>query len=134
MQFAVPIPAAAYKQAMDENITLIRRRAVMSRALLRTSHRLGLSRQRLASATGLRLAEIASLENEAGELDPADPRWDAFVQLVRLCWILDVVSSGDDARMRDWMHCYNPELKAVPADLIAGERGLTETIRYLETH
>ena len=119
---------------MNENITLIRRRAVMSRALLRTTNRLGLSRERLASATGLRLAEIASLENEAGELDPADPRWEAFVQLVRLGWILDVVSAGDDASMREWMHCYNPDLNAVPADLIAGERGLTEAIRYLETH
>jgi hypothetical protein len=119
---------------MNENITQIRRRAVMSRALLRTTNRLGLSRERLASATGLRLAEIASLENEAGELDPADPRWDAFVQLVRLGWILDVVSAGDDASMREWMHCYNRDLNAVPADLIAGERGLTEAIRYLETH
>ncbi|MEX0900358.1 MAG: hypothetical protein WD081_06665 [Gammaproteobacteria bacterium] len=119
---------------MNEDITQIRRRAVMSRALLRTTSRLGLSRERLASATGLRLAEIASLENEAGELDPADPRWNAFVELVRLCWILDVVSAGDDAAMRDWMHCYNRDLNAVPADFIAGERGLSEAIRYLEAH
>jgi hypothetical protein len=119
---------------MTEEITLVRRRAVMSRALLRTSNRLGLSRERLARATGLRLAEIASLENEAGELDPADPRWDAFVQLVRLCWVLDVVASGDEATMRDWMHGYNPDLKAVPADLIGAERGLDEAIRYLEAH
>ena len=119
---------------MNEEITLIRRRAVMSRALLRTSSRLGLSRERLARATGLRLAEIASLENEAGELDPLDPRWNAFVQLVRLCWVLDVVAAGDEATMRDWMHGYNRDLKAVPADLIGAERGLDEAISYLETH
>ena len=119
---------------MNEEITLVRRRAVMSRALLRTSNRLGLSRERLARATGLRLAEIASLENEAGELDPMDPRWDAFVQLVRLCWVLDVVAAGDAATMRDWMHGYNRDLKAVPADLIGAERGLDEAISYLETH
>ena len=119
---------------MNEEITLIRRRAVMSRALLRTSSRLGLSRERLARATGLRLAEIASLENEAGELDPLDPRWNAFVQLVRLCWVLDVVAAGDEATMRDWMHGYNRDLKAVPADLIGAERGLDEAIHYLETH
>ena len=119
---------------MNEEITLIRRRAVMSRALIRTSNRLGLSRERLARATGLRLAEIASLENESGELDPMDPRWDAFVQLVRLCWVLDVVAAGDEATMRDWMHGYNADLRAVPADLIGAERGLDEAIRYLETH
>ena len=119
---------------MNEEITLIRRRAVMSRALIRTSNRLGLSRERLARATGLRLAEIASLEIESGELDPMDPRWDAFVQLVRLCWVLDVVAAGDEATMRDWMHGYNADLRAVPADLIGAERGLDEAIRYLETH
>ena len=66
--------------------------------------------------------------------DASLARWDAFVQLVRLCWVLDVVAAGDEATMRDWMHGYNRDLKAVPADLIGAERGLDEAISYLETH
>ena len=115
-------------------ITLMRRRAVMSRALLRTSTKLGLTRERLARVTGLRMAEIVSLESEDAELDPADPRWDAFVQLVRLCWILDVVSLGDESAMRAWMLAYNRDLNAVPAELICAERGLDEAIKYLEAN
>lgn len=119
---------------MNDDTTQVKRRAVMSRALLRSTQRLGLSRQRVASATGLRPAEIAALEAEDGELDPVDPRWNLFVQLVRLCWVLDAIAAGDDEAMRAWMLNYNPDLHAVPAELIGAERGLDETIEYLQAH
>lgn len=105
---------------MDDDVTLIRRRAVMTRALLRSAARLGLSRDQLAAATGLGLAEITALSRDELRLDPADPRWNACVELVKVYRALDEVAAGDPAEVRAWMLGFCDELGGVPAELIAG--------------
>lgn len=117
---------------MNEDVTMIRRRAVMTRALLRASARLGLRREQLAAATGLTLQEIAAFDCDAQRLDPADPRWGDCVLLIRLCKALEEFAAGDPVAMRTWMLEFNEDLRDVPAGMLARPRQLAEVVAHLE--
>ncbi|MCA1798150.1 MAG: hypothetical protein LC632_01490 [Xanthomonadaceae bacterium] len=117
---------------MNEDATTIRRRAVMTRALLRSAARLGLRREQLAAATGLALHEIAAFDCDARRLDPDDPRWGDCVLLIRLCKALEEFAAGDPVAMRTWMLEFNDDLQDVPAGMLGRPRQLADLVTYLE--
>lgn len=113
------------------DITLARRREIMTRALLRAADRLAIGRERLAQVTGLGLNEIAALRQGTLKLDPNDKRWETCVLLVRLCGALHEGMGGDDAAMKEWMAGYCEALDAVPAVMLTEGR-LKDLVHHLE--
>lgn len=131
-QFLCIAADTPYQADMDD-ITLIRRRAVMTRALLRSAERLGLTREQLALATGLGLAEITALSRDELRLDPTDPRWDACVRVVQTYRALDVRAAGDPGEVKAWMLGFCEALGGVPAEIVGRNGRLAEVLAYLES-
>jgi hypothetical protein len=117
---------------MDGDVTLIRRRAVMTRALLRVADRFALDAAQLGAITGLSLAEIAAMRRGQLHLDPVDARWNVCVQLVQLHRRLDEVLAGDHAAVVGWMQTYNATLGGVPAELVRDEARMAAVIDHLK--
>jgi hypothetical protein len=114
------------------DVTYIRRRAVMTRAMLSAASRLGLTREQLAAATGLGLGEITALTRDELHLDPDDPRWHDCVQLVRLYRAVEALKASDPGEIKAWMRGYCRDLRAVPAQMIGEPGGLESAIAHLE--
>lgn len=108
------------------------RRAVLSKATIRSADRLGLSGRELATALGLSPATITRLHRGEYLLDPAHKSWELATLLVRLVRGLDTINADDDRAARAWFDHYNDHLQGVPRERIATVQGLVETVSYVD--
>ena len=105
--------------------------AVLTRAVLRSAERLGLTQRRLAEIIGVSEASISRL-GRGRTLDRDSKEGELAVLFVRLYRSLDTLVGGDDAKARQWIAAHNHHLGGVPAERIASVTGLVDAVEYLD--
>lgn len=105
--------------------------AVLVKALLAASGRLGLRQRDLAAVIGTSEASMSRLQRGRG-IDPASKEGELALLFLRMYRSLDALVGGDDAQARVWLEAPNAHLGGVPADRIASVEGLVDVVQYLD--
>ena len=105
--------------------------AVLTRAVLAATRRLGLRNRDLAGIIGSSEASISRLRGSR-TLDPASKEGELALLFVRLFRSLDALVGGDEGRARAWLHAENAHVGGVPAERIQGVEGLIDVVQYLD--
>ena len=88
--------------------------AVLTKALLRASERLGLSQAALARTIGVSEATASRVARGRSTVDPATKEGELALLLLRAFRSLDALVGGDADAARAWMHAENDHLRGVP--------------------
>ncbi len=105
--------------------------AVLTRATLSASTRLGLRSRELAAVVGASEASVSRLKG-ARLLDPASKEGELALLFLRLFRSLDALMGGDELRARAWLRAENTHLGGVPAERIRTVEGLIDVVQYLD--
>lgn len=107
-------------------------RDVLSKAVVRSAERLGLSGRELAATLGLSPASVSRLMRGDYTLDPKHKSWELATLLVRLVRGLDTITADDEQAARAWFDHYNKHLQVVPREHVASVEGLVDTLAYVD--
>ena len=105
--------------------------AVLGKATLAASARLGLRNKDLAAIIGTSEASISRLRSGRG-LDPDGKEGELALMFLRLYRSLDALVGGNDVKARAWLHADNAHLGGVPAERILTVEGLVDVVQYLD--
>lgn len=108
------------------------REAVLTKAALRASERLGLSARQFAGVIGVSEATVSRMKRGDYLLDSKSKPFELAVLLVRVFRSLDAVAGGDQTVIRAWMKNANTALGESPAKMILGVSGLMDVVAYLD--
>lgn len=108
------------------------REAVLTKAALRASERLGLSARQFAAVIGVSEATVSRMKRGDYLLDSKSKPFELAVLLVRVFRSLDAVAGGDQTVIRAWMKNANTALGESPANLVLGVSGLMDVVAYLD--
>lgn len=124
------IPAT--KAARADSVPKPDAAAVLSKAVVRASLRLGLTQAQLARVLGLSTATASRLAGGSWQLVPDSKPWELAAVLVRICRSLDAITGGNAEAMRAWLHSENAALGHAPVRLITTTEGLIHVLQYLD--
>ena len=109
------------------------REAVLSKAVINASERLGLSQAKLADVLGVSKASVSRLVAGTYQLSSEKKEWEFAVLLLRLFRSLDAIVGGVATDVRSWMNSDNLALAGrKPIELITSTEGLVRVIYYLD--
>jgi DNA-directed RNA polymerase specialized sigma24 family protein len=107
--------------------------AVLSKALVRASARLGLTSQKeLAEILGVSAPTVSRLLRGARPLDPDSNEGQRATLFLRIWRSLDALVGGDDSAATAWFHAANHHLGARPVELARKIDGLVHVADYLD--
>ncbi len=106
--------------------------AVLSKAFLRASEKLGLTQKDQAHILGLSAASLSRLARGALEVDVDGKEGELALLLVRLYRSLDALIGGDEAKNREWLYAENHHLGGKPSELMSSIQGLVHVVEYLD--
>jgi transcriptional regulator with XRE-family HTH domain len=105
---------------------------VLSKAFIRSSIDLDLTRQELCAITGMSEASLSRFFNGKSFLDPQSKEGEIAILFLRVYRSLDALFGHNTKQAKLWLRGYNFHLKGIPADLIKTIYGLTEVTVYLD--
>ncbi|HEX6853326.1 MAG TPA: antitoxin Xre-like helix-turn-helix domain-containing protein [Candidatus Polarisedimenticolaceae bacterium] len=105
--------------------------AVLAKAFLRASDRLGLSQRQAAAVLGVSEATLSRVAS-GRPIDPSSKEGEIAILFVRAFRSLDALVGGREADARAWMHAENRHLGGVPAALACTITGLVDVVGYLD--
>ena len=109
------------------------KKRVLTKALLRMSTRLQLSRQELSAILGPSEATLSRLFTKEGAfLEPDSKEGQLALLLLRLYRSLDTLFGGNEKQCQLWLRSENSHLRAKPIQLVQSIEGLVSTVRYLD--
>lgn len=106
--------------------------AVVTKAALRASARLGVSNKALSRIIGLSEASISRMGSGAYTLSPGDKAFELAALFVRLFRALDAIVGGDEVVASAWLKAENVALGGTPLALIQSVTGLVHVVGYLD--
>jgi uncharacterized protein (DUF2384 family) len=106
--------------------------AVVTKAVMRASDRLGISAKALARTVGLSEATVSRMRNGDYLLDAKGKPFELSLLLVRLFRSLDAITGGDEIIARTWLANPNAALGDAPISRIQTIAGLSDVIAYLD--
>jgi transcriptional regulator with XRE-family HTH domain len=106
--------------------------AVLSKAFLRASERLGLAQKDQARILGLSAASLSRLTRGERSIDADAKEGELALLLVRLYRSLDALTGGDEAKSRAWLGADNHHLGGKPSELIRSIQGLVQVVEYVD--
>jgi len=106
--------------------------AVLSKAFLRASERLGLTQKDQAQILGLSAASLSRLARGERSIDVDGKEGELALLFVRLYRSVDALTGGDEAKSREWLRAGNHHLGGTPSELIRSVQGLVHVIEYLD--
>jgi transcriptional regulator with XRE-family HTH domain len=109
-----------------------REAAVLTKATIRASERLGLSQKVLSNVIGVSATVVSRMKNGEHTISRGKS-FELAALFVRLYRSLDAIVGGDEAAARKWMKSDNLALRGAPIDLIQKVYGLTHVIQYLDS-
>ena len=105
---------------------------VLSEAVARVSALWGIGDDLLAEILGVSASHVADLRSGTFQLGRSDPGFRAGQYFVRLDEELGALI-GDDRAVIAWLQAESLDLGGRPIDLVRTDRGLRETLSYVET-
>jgi len=105
---------------------------VVTRAVLRSAERLGLSARLLGAVIGLSEPTISRMKRGEYVLEDKTKSFELSVLLVRVFRSLDAITGGNDAVAKAWIKNANTALGGKPADKLVSISGLVDVIAYLD--
>ena len=109
-----------------------RESAVLTKAVLRASERLGLANRSLGRIIGVSEASVSRMDRGAYTLARDDKPFEIALLFVRLFRSLDALVGGDEKLARAWLRNENTALGAPPLALIQTLPGLVNVLAYLD--
>ncbi|MFG1249756.1 antitoxin Xre/MbcA/ParS toxin-binding domain-containing protein [Xanthobacter flavus] len=106
--------------------------AVLTKAVLRASDRLGVTGATLAAVIGLSPASLTRMKKGEFALESGTKPFELAILFVRLFRSLDAIAGGDERIARAWLANPNTALDAAPIDKIRTIAGLMDVIAYLD--
>jgi hypothetical protein len=106
--------------------------AVVTKAVLRSASRLGVSNKALAGIIGLSEASVSRMGSGTYTLAPGDKAFELAVLFLRLFRALDAIVHGDDAVAHAWLRNENTALGGRPLTIIQSIPGLVHAVAYLD--
>ncbi len=119
------MPAAPDPRSLSEA-------TVVTKAVIRSATRLGVSNRRLGKILGLSEASVSRMSRGAFELAPDDKPFELGLLFVRLFRSLDAIVGGDETVARAWLRNENLALGGSPLSLIETVPGLVNVLAYLD--
>ena len=107
---------------------------VLSRAVVRATELMGLSKASLAKILGISPSSAGRLFSDQYQLHPDTKEWEIARLFVRLFRSLDAMMAGDEMALRSWLASPNQALAATPNDLIMDVAGLVHTLDYVNAY
>lgn len=107
---------------------------VLSRAVVRATELMGLSKASLAKILGISPSSAGRLFSDQYQLHPDTKEWEIARLFVRLFRSLDAMMAGDETALRAWLASPNRALAAKPNDLIMDVAGLVHTLDYVDAY
>lgn len=108
------------------------REAVVSKAVLRSAQRLGISNRSLGRVIGLSEASISRMARDQFRLNLGEKPYELSLLFIRLFRSLDSIVGGDEATARAWLHNENLALGDRPISMIETVPGLVSVVEYLD--
>jgi hypothetical protein len=106
---------------------------VLTKALIRLSEHLHLTRQELSAIIGPSEASLCRIFTKANyHLDPASKEGQLAILLLRLYRGLDALFGGNATQCEQWLRSDNLHLHEKPILLIRSIEGLIITIQYVD--
>jgi len=106
--------------------------AIVTKAVLRSAGRLGISNRSLGRIVGLSEASISRMGRGSFELTQGEKPFELALLLVRLFRSLDAIAGGDEAVARAWLRNDNLALNGTPLSMIETVPGLVNVLAYLD--
>ena len=124
--------ASAHTQADHPATTAPDDGALVTKAVMRAAHRLGLSNRSVAHIIGVSGPTVSRMAHGTFTLRPGDKPFELAVLLIRLFRSLDAIAGGDETVARAWLRSDNTALGERPLDRIRTITGLLDVIAYLD--
>lgn len=105
--------------------------AVLTRAVLRASERLEVSKSALCEILGISPASGSRL-GRGRVIEPKSKEGELALLFVRAFRSLDSLVGGDEGAARSWFRAENYHLLGVPAELVRKIDGLVHVVEYLD--
>ena len=105
---------------------------VLTRAVIETAGRLGLSARELSRVIGVSEPTISRMKNDRYTLEDGSKSFELSALVVRLFRGLDAITGGDEAVARAWIRAENTALAGKPAEKMATVTGLFDVVQYLD--
>lgn len=106
--------------------------AVVTKAVLRSAERLGLSNRVLGRIIGLSEASVSRMARGNFELGEGEKPYELALLFIRLFRSLDAIVGGDEATARAWLRNENLALGGSPIAMIETVPGLVNVLAYLD--
>jgi len=112
--------------------TLPQKEAVVTRAVLHSAGRLGVSNRLLGRIVGLSEASVSRMARGQYALVAGGKSYELSLLFIRLFRSLDTTVGGDEGTARAWLQNENHALGGKPIALIETVWGLTNVLAYLD--
>ncbi|WP_025898642.1 MbcA/ParS/Xre antitoxin family protein [Sneathiella glossodoripedis] len=107
--------------------------AVVTKAVLRSADRLGLTAKTLSQVLGVSEPTISRMKKGAFMVQESSKEFELAVLLIRVFRSLDAIVGGDGRAAKDWMNSENTVLGDQPKNRITSISGLMDVIAYLDS-
>ncbi len=106
--------------------------AVVTKAVLRSADRLGLTAKALAQVLGVSEPTISRMKKGLFVMQDRSKEYELAVLLIRVFRSLDAIVGGDERACKEWMSHKNTALGDFPKARITSISGLMDVIAYLD--
>lgn len=106
--------------------------AVVSKAVLRSAERLGVSNRLLGKVIGVSEASVSRMARGQFALESGEKAYELSLLFIRLFRSLDSIVGGDEATARAWLRNENLALGGKPIAMIETVPGLVNVLDYLD--
>ena len=116
-----------------EKITMDQKKKVLTKAFIRMTHKLSLTRLELKAIIGSSESSLSRLFRKTSYLiDPSTKEGQLAILLLRFYKNLDVLFGGNESQCQLWLRSENKHLSGKPIDIIRSIEGLIIVIQYLD--
>jgi len=117
----------------NTKITMDQKKKVLTKAIIRMTEKLNLSRQEMKAIIGSSESSLSRLfRNTSYLIDPSTKEGQLAILLLRFYKNLDVLFGGNEKQCQLWLRSQNSHLGGKPIDIISSIEGLIIVIRYLD--
>jgi hypothetical protein len=106
--------------------------SVVTKAVVRSAERLGISNRLLGRIIGLSEASVSRMARGQFALDSGAKAYELSLLFIRLFRSLDAIVGGDEATSRAWLRNENLMLGDKPIKMIETVPGLVSVLAYLD--